>query len=262
MEILTKLTPAEVHLIREHKDVEFRDLLKYTFTDLLLKKVIRLDEEEKQSNPRSPVRILTYVSKGENFDEYKARPHETPFLEPFVKSPDLAIIIRHYIRMCYEETNPFRKYVFKMLLENTKPMIAINSGFLYHIFSLIRLTKEGKGTKRMIDSAINDLEKRVPELMESDPAAAFEILHKIQGNIYFLRTIDFEVLRKIDKEMTREENRSFDTGTFGCAGCFVYFDTYADSFDSGYDSSGAGGDSGGCSSCSGCSGCGGCGGCS
>ena len=86
MELLTKLTPAETYLILENSKCDFRNLLKYTLIDLLIKNVLKAEDHEEQSHPRNPIRIVSYVSTGSNFSTYTPKPHELPFLQPFQKS--------------------------------------------------------------------------------------------------------------------------------------------------------------------------------
>ena len=83
MKILSKITPAETMLIKDSSSVELKNLMKYTFMDLLLKKVIEIKEVNKKSHPRDKyIRTYTYVVSGKNFSKYKPKKHELIYLNP------------------------------------------------------------------------------------------------------------------------------------------------------------------------------------
>ena len=144
------------------------------------------------------------------------------------------------------------------MLSNDILRESINSGFFSRLFVSITLTHQGEETKRGGDKALHGLEKELPRLIEANPKGASEVLRKINGNVFLLGSFNFELLDKIDDELTHEIRRQKKDTSSGCSGCYTYFDSYSDSFDSGFDS--ADGGSSGCGG-SGCSGCGGCGGC-
>ena len=265
MDVLSKLTPSETHLIRENSNASFKDLLKFTLIDLILKKALKSEEHEHQSHPSNPVRLINYISPGAKFESYSYRPHELVFLEPFLKSRDLEIMFRHLVKMGYENARNRRKFIFDDLYHNEMVKRCIHNNLFYRYVGPISLTAEGNKAKSLIDKDIESLEKKLPDLIENDPKAALEILNRITGNIFLLKSFDFELLRKIDDELTKEIAKRSDDGTSGCGGCFVFIDSYSDAFDGGFDSadgSDGGGGCGGDAGCSGCSGCGGCGGCS
>ncbi|MGL1888303.1 MAG: hypothetical protein OCD76_17440 [Reichenbachiella sp.] len=263
MEILTKLTPAETYLLHENSNCEFKNLLKYTLIDLLVKKVLISEDIEQQSHPRSPVRIMRYVSIGPKFKNYKPRPHELPFLKPFQKSEELQLLFKHLVKVSYENSGSKKSFVFDLLLKNETISESIKNDFFKRLFVNFSLTEKGVFQNSEITNTLMKLEDELPRLIEKDPKAASELLNKINGNVFLLKSFDFELLKKVSEEFDKEMNptSSYDP-SWGCSGCYVYFDTYSDSFDSDYSS--VGGDSGcsGGSGCSGCSGCGGCGGCS
>ena len=54
MEILSKLSPAETLLIKDGNRTSFKDLLKYTLADLILKKVLKSDIRPDPNNDEKP----------------------------------------------------------------------------------------------------------------------------------------------------------------------------------------------------------------
>ncbi len=256
MEILTKLTPAETLLLTANSKASFKDLLKYT-------KVLKSQEYEDQARPDDPIRTVSYVTVGPAFDGYRCRSHERVFLDPFLKDKELDILFRHLVKMGYENASTKASFVFDRMLSNDVLHESINSGFFSRLFVSITLTNKGEKTKKGIERALRELEKELPRLIEASPKGASEVLRKINGNVFLLGSFDFELLDKIDDELTNEIRRQKKDTSSGCSGCYTYFNSYSESFDSGFDSadggsSGCGG--GGCGG-GGCSGCGGCGGC-
>ena len=139
------------------------------------------------------------------------------------------------------------------------------SNFINGFFGRIILTEKGNELQSGIKTTLLQLGDTLPELITTDKKQALEILKVINGNIFLVPGLDFEILRDIDKELEEKIDQQFDDTYYGCGGCFTSYSDNSGSFDGAFDSadsssSGGFGD-GGCSSCSGCSGCGGCGGC-
>ncbi|MBL6446020.1 hypothetical protein JMN32_06850 [Fulvivirga sp. 29W222] len=257
MEILNKLSPAETYLIRATSDATFKDLLKYTLSDLLLKKVLHYEERILQSNEKSPERMVSYISTGENFLNYDALKHEVPFLKAFFKNPEIDIMFRHIVKMGYDEAGSKNNYIFTHLLSNPLMKEKVKGGVINRLFNRVRLTDLGIRAKSQINDAFEKLEIELPTLLEKSPEKALELLKKINGNVFLIEGIDFEQLIKVDSEITDEINRQNQSSSY--LNPLMYFTSESFPFDSDFDS--ADGCGSGCSSCSGCSGCGGCGGC-
>lgn len=263
MEILTKLTPAETYLINENVNCDFKSLLKYTMIDLLVKKVLKLEDVDHQSHPSNPIRIVTYVSVGLNFESYKPKPHELPFLVPFRKSPDLELMFRQMVKVSFENSGSKRSFIYDLLIKNGIIGKSLKNDFFKRLIGSISLTEEGLRHKANISNALKKLEIELPLLIEQTPKRASKILEQIKGNVFLLKTFDFELLKKVGGEYNREMKPTEFDDSISWSEYYVDYDFYSDSFDSGYSS--VDGDSSGCSGasgCSGCSGCGGCGGCS
>ena len=153
MEILTKLTPAETLLLTANSKASFKDLLKYTLVDLLLKKVLKSQEYEDQARPDDPIRTVSYVTVGPAFDGYRCRPHERVFLDPLLKDKELDILFRHLVKMGYENASTKASFVFDRMLSNDVLHESINSGFFSRLFVSITLTNKGEKTKKGIEKS-------------------------------------------------------------------------------------------------------------
>jgi len=267
MEILTKLTPAETYLLRDGNTASYQNLLKYTLVDLLFKKVLKSVYRTSGSEKDDKVH---YIAVGENYSSYKPKVHEQVFLSAFTFSRDLEVIFDQLIKMGFQNGGGERRFIFRHLFKSTHISTCVKNSFFKRLFATIELNEEGKSTKTKIISALDKLEKEYPKLLDENKEAANEILNKIGGNIFLLKSFKFELLAKIDSEIDRQlQNEGIDRDiedSFLMS--FIYFDAFSDAFDESYDSfdsldSGCSTDSGcsgGYSGCSGCSGCGGCGG--
>ncbi len=268
MEILTKLTPAEVCLIRNRNYASYKELLRLTMADLTLKRVIRKitvsgDNSETQ-----------YVSPGENFSVYQAKSHEAIFLSPFKKDQELEIRLDHYIKLIVQKAQNKRVYIFARLLRATGFGTNVKQGLFNKLFCTIRLTDSGKQLRAELMKVFSILEKQLPELIQNDKESALVILDAIYGNVFLVNGLDHGLLTDIDKALEsnlikrNKPNKPTKSsgGGFGCAGYFGGYDDTGSSFDHAFDSVTDSGGSG-CGGGAGCSGCGGggcgggCGGC-
>ncbi|MCF8277879.1 MAG: hypothetical protein K9J17_14185 [Flavobacteriales bacterium] len=264
MEILSKLTPAETHLVMATTDAELKNMMKYTFMDLLLKQVIQTKRITKQAHRNDRARVYTYVVAGKNFLSYKPLRHEEIFLSPFYTSQSLELLFRHLVTMGFQNADGTNNYVHKRLIKSPNLKGIFEIGFFIQLFGTIKLTPQGNALQREIKRALDRLETELPQVIHSDKAKALEILLAIGGNIFLLKNLDFALLNQIDSELMKEfKKQRGENDSSGCYGCgdWHQYDHYGDSFDSDYDAADASFGDSGCSSCSGCSGCSGCGGC-
>jgi hypothetical protein len=256
---LSKLSPAQTYILIEGKDASQKDLLKYTFMDLLLKQVLATSKRNVKASKHDPLQVITYVSIGKNFRGYKPLAHELVFLQTFQKSKTLSIIFRHVVKMGYENSQGKKHY--QNIITNTKEFEGcIKRDFLDRLLSGFSLTEKGITLKNKLKEELVYLDEHLPSIINYDKQKSLEILKQIKGNIFLLKNIDFEMLAEIDKKLIEEMNPRNDNSSNGCSGCVSTWDTYGHdwhSFDSSCSSCNS--DSGG-SGCSGCSGCGGCGG--
>ena len=99
MELLSILTPAETHLVLEKSEANLKDLMKYTFMDLLLKRAITIEEVKRQPHQNDQTRIYSYVIAGKNFRNYKPLAHEMIYLRSYYKSKTIKVLFRHLVAM-------------------------------------------------------------------------------------------------------------------------------------------------------------------
>jgi hypothetical protein len=259
MDKLGDLTPAETLLLIESSGASQKDLLKYTLMDLLLKGVLKTEKKKFQASPHDPIIQIKYVSKGANFSMYNSMPHEKFFLSIFLTKNISRVLFRHLIKMGYENSIS-KSFLHKAIYSNSDISKFIKTGFIYSIFNRFGLSNEGKEVGKKLKNEIANLEKIFPKMISSDQRKALEILTVIKGNVFLLETLDFKLLRKIDKTLLEEINAQNYSSDFGYVGCSSWsdFNDYSHSFDSSCGSGDSGCSSSGCSS--GCSGCGGCGG--
>jgi hypothetical protein len=268
MKILSKITPAETLLIRDCTSVQLKDLMKYTFMDLLFKKVIEIKKINKKSHTRDKyIRTYTYVISGKNFSKYKPKTHELIYLSPFIKSQSIQILFNNFIKMAYDTSNGSWNYK-KSTRNNREITPYFKQTFLLNLFRLNRLTDNGTKLKKEISNYLNDIDSKIDNLLHNDKKKGLELLLRIGGNIFLLRNLNFQLLKTIDKELLNQQkvlyNETYDPDCdywlyidfFEDDYMFdSYFDSFDDtlnSFDSEFDASGCSSDDSGCSSCGGC----------
>lgn len=261
MKILSKITPAETMLVKNSDSVKLKDLMKFTFMDLLLKRVIEIKEVNKRAHPRDKyIRTYTYVISGKNFSQYKPKNHELIFLSPYFKSKSIQILFKNFIKMVYDSSNGNWNYT-KSVRSNKGIDLNFKQTFFTNLFRLNVLTAKGIEVQKKIVAYLN----MIDNMLLNDNKKGLELLLNIGGNIFLLENLDFQLLKKIDKELIiRQKNLYKDTYDSDSDWELYFdffedeyrFDSYFESFDDTLDSFGSEFDASGCSSCD--SGCGGC----
>lgn len=250
---LSKLTPAEV-LILTKNDVSQQEILKITFVDLLLKKVLRTFEVERQPHINQEIRIYKYIGIGQNFKYYKSLNHESIFLSPFVHDNSLEILFRNLVRIGYQNSKSLAA-LKNEILRSPNLNGCFSQNIFQKIFQSYSITQYGSDLKRKVQQEIQTLSDEFSVVNDLENQKAIDLIKLIGANIFLLINVDYELLKQIDHLLGIEmaKNNSIDVDT-GYSGCSSTFDDYSVNFDSGCSSNS------GCGGNSGCSGCGGCGG--
>ncbi|WP_159017877.1 hypothetical protein [Algibacter sp. L3A6] len=274
MDILSKITPAETLLLKYGSSAELKDLMKYTFMDLLLKQVIKIDKVDRKVHPNDKyIRSYTYIVAGENLKKYKYNKHELIFLSPFLKSKSIQILFKNYFKMVFDLSKG--SWSYKKLVRSSENIYPyFKSHFWAKLFRAIILTDKGALVRNDIVAYLNDLDRGIDKLMHDDKQKGLEVLLRIGGNVFLLKNLDFEFFKNIDKSFISHQktltNNSDDTYIYW----WVYsdddnfdnvfdlisggFDDVLESFDSEFDANSCSSwdnDSSGCNSCDGCGGC-------
>jgi hypothetical protein len=269
MKLLAEITPTETLLLLDGSKTEFRDLLKYTLMDLCLKRVLEVKETTKEYRTSRSVRyrVIKYVVKGKQFDQYTPKAFELVYLVPFQKSPDLKVIFSKLVKVAYDSVKLEHQYR-SLILQDSQIACLISKNLVQKLFFGFSLNKKGELARKEIVSLLKSVDNQIAKLLASDPKAALEILLTLGGNLFLLKNIDFSLLRNIDQALldaTKMEGNyrfSHDSSwVFYDLAFNVFFENgvdFFDSFDSFFDSAGCSSHDSGCSSCGGCSGCGGC----
>lgn len=272
MNILSKLTPAETLLLKYCGTAELKDLVKYTFMDLLLKNVIKIDNVEKKAHARDThIRSYTYIVAGKNLKKYKYKGHEFMFLSAFLKSESIQILFSSYVRMVYDSAQGNWNYK-KLIKSSDNINLYFKETFFSKLFRNLLLTKNGSNVRSNIVSSLDKMDEEVSKLTARDTEKALEIMMSIGGNIFLLKNLNFELLRDIDEALinNRKHIRSDLDDTY--IDFWIYldgdslhnifdsiydgFNDVLEAFDSEYDASSCSSfDSDGCNSCDGCGGC-------
>jgi len=265
MKILSQITPAETLLIKNSNSLQLKDLMKFTFMDLLLKKVIEIKEINKRPHPLDTIVVkYTYVIAGKNFKKYKPKNHELIYLSPFGKNISLQILFKHFIQIAHDYANSNWKYK-KLTRSNQEINKYFKQAFWPNLFRINKLTKNGIILKNEISSYLNGIDEDIDNLLNNDTAKALKLLLSIGGNIFLLKNLDFQLLKHIDKELINQQKLldgdNYDTDSDWWLYMDFFeddnmFDSYFDSFDDTIDSFDSEFDTSDCSSCdSGCDGC-------
>jgi len=258
---LSEFTPAETLLLTQGSHVLLKDLLKYTFMDLLLKKVLLHTRKKYQPDARSVAVTMKYISAGALFNSYQPLPHEQVFTSPFEQGKR-NIQFRFMIKMAYEEASKYSDFD-PVILQSPSINRFVRKNIFQRLFGGYGWTPEGKALAEVLKKELRSLDKNLPDWMAQDQKKALEVFVAIKGNVFLLKNVDFTLLRNFDKEIQQLQSVSSDTTSWGYD--MVAFDSswisdshHSSSWDTSFDSSWDSGS--GCSSDAGCSGCGGCGG--
>lgn len=274
MKHLSRLSPAEAILLIKGKDANLKDLLKATFLDLLIRRVLKIEIVDVESRSGRHFRTNKYISIDINFHSAKLNDQNMCYLSPFLKINIIQILFRNLVKMGFQNAKSTKNFQ-KKLINSPNLEGFTKQNLLQTIFGGFALTPSGEAFKNDLKKEIISAEQKLIDLLDSNPKLALEELSKLGGHAIHFNKIDFNEINRLEyeivfeKEKTKQKEGDSETSGYGgCSGCSTWSDfdhnsSYFDnscSNDSGCSSSSSGCSGGGCSGCGG-SGCGGCGGC-
>lgn len=252
MKYLSELTPAETCLVLHGESAALRSLLRYTFLDLLLKKVLVVHQIQRQAHPKDPAKVYKYVMPGTAFPDYRHRVHEIVFLSPFKRDHGLKILFQNLVKMSYEKAESDKMY-YSYIIANPFMKPNFRRSFYQKMVGGFGYTAEGLNLKEILKKEVRDVEEELSVLLKTNREKANEILKRIGGNVFLINVVDGSLGEEFDKGPRKPLDQ-----TTGCSTTCSGFDHHSSDFDNSCaaDTNGCSGD-GGCSGGDGCGGCGG-----
>jgi hypothetical protein len=144
MNLLSKLKPAETLLLLDGSKSDFKNLMKFTFMDLVLKQVLVVKESVRtiKSGRGYKEQRIKYVVIGKNFKNYKPSAFERIYLTTFDKSPELKAVLTKLIKVAYDSIHLERKYR-RTILNSIPIKQCFKISLLNQLMGSFSLTSEG-----------------------------------------------------------------------------------------------------------------------
>jgi hypothetical protein len=199
-------TPAETWLLLYGSSSSLKDLLKVTFMDLILKKVIQSVEFYRTPKGNQKPRFYKYITIDKNFSSYQPKLHELVFLAPFYVNVEEKILFRHLIAKGYKKS--ISKNHYQDLITQTN---VLKGAFSQSVFQMIfggrDLTEMGLKLKNDSIQELLLLEDVLPKQLSNQPKEALKTLTNIHGNIFLLQNVVFDLKTEIEQDFMMELKR-------------------------------------------------------
>jgi len=200
---LSELKPAGTKLILE-PNTELIELLKLTLFDLTLKQVLIIKKSLKRSHPRDPhLREYVIVETGKNYSKYKPNKFEEYFTERI--DEDSYFQLKAYLRAIFKEIPSEYKHK-KEIVHDLQIKDLFKSDLITSIFSWLKTNPKGNKLKKDITEYLNEVDGNIGNLIENEPDKALELILFLQGNIFLLKNLKFELLEKLKLISTVRSN--------------------------------------------------------
>lgn len=203
---LSELKPAGTKLILDSR-TDLIELIKLTLFDLTLKQVLVIKKTFRKSHQRDPhLREYVIVRTGKNFAKYEPSRFEQYFINRINK--DSYFQLKIYLRAVINEIPSEYRHRIE-IVENLRINQFFNDSFVLSIFSVLRINKKGKTLRSDISQYLNEVDEHIGILIDKEPEKALELILFLQGNIFLLKNLKFELLEKLklvsDIRMNRDD---------------------------------------------------------
>jgi hypothetical protein len=207
---LSELKPAGVKLILDPK-TDLVELLKLTLFDLTLKKVLVIKKMFKKPHPRDPyLREYTIVETGENFEKYNPNQYEKYFTRRIDK--DSYVQLKPYLRAICKEVETESQHKNE-IIQNLEILDLFKRDFFLVFFSIFKTNQKGNKLKIAISEYLKDIDRNIANLIEHDPEKSLKLIMFLQGNIFLLKNLKFELIEKlklVSTAHTTKDKQYFD----------------------------------------------------
>lgn len=204
---LSELKPAGTKLILDPK-TELTELLKLTFFDLTLKQVLIIKKAQLKSHARDPhLRQYIVVETGKYFSKYKPNSYEKHFTD--LIDEDSYFKLKPYLRAISKKI-PSEYTYKKEVIHDLKLKSNFKNGFIYIVFSWLKTNTIGNNLKKEIQEYLDEADENIVTLIENEPKKALELILYLQGNIFLLKNLKFELLEKLKSISTVSPNNDAD----------------------------------------------------
>lgn len=196
------ISPVDALIIQYPKGVTGKELIKFTFLELLYQGVFKINEEwRKVHNNSSYERKYIYIEKGPGFSSFVGKLYHKPFLLPF-KNRDVRFQLHLLLRKIVKEfknTSRFkRKAVFYQLKKEGYLHDAVGLSFV----NLIFLTKKGRDFQLALKDNLREELRRLTD--ECTPETVEQVKTKLGACILLLLDEERELKEKISNILKKE----------------------------------------------------------
>jgi hypothetical protein len=191
---LSELKPAATKLILE-PNTDLIELLKLTLFDLALKQVLIIKKTLRKSHPRDPhLREYVVVETGKNYARYSGNKFEEFFTERIDEESYFQLKV--YLREIYKDIPTVNKFKNQIISDLSIKNLFRND-IISSVFSIIKTNTKGNQLKKDFEDYLSYIDDNIGDLINNEPEKVLQILLFLQGNIFLLKNLKFELLESL-----------------------------------------------------------------
>lgn len=206
---VNKYLPAEILYLLSDAKPDEKHLLKVTLIDLILKRVLKNDEFQYAHGPYNIDHVYAYISAGKAFDEYTTTPFEKIFTDVIASDKEAQHWSKLYVKACYKNAANEKSIIsmVRHLLseKHSETLYAVNRKNVF--FKLYHLNQSGQMLASKLSEEIAKINKVIHYLAKTDQRAALKIIKMLNGNVLFLPSFTYQMLRISDQVLLTDMER-------------------------------------------------------
>ncbi len=209
---ISSFTPAQTLMITAPLGVSGKNLLKYSFLDLVFKGVLQVYTEWRLSHPRDPrERRYTLVSRGKNYNSYSSTIHQQPFVQPF-EEYDCEFQVRSLLKRVYEKCERSTGFKFNYVYPELKKHGYFHSSFGLKNLNIFFLNSAGKRLKSQFKDQLSQAEQLLSRYAEEENSKAIEVVNQLGSNLLLLENFNAELMESLRPMLAHFDQNFHDKG--------------------------------------------------
>jgi len=189
----TFFSAAETSMLLSPSKSDGKEMLMFTFMEMLLHKVFTVKFEMHRPHPKERESIHTFLYRGENFYAFRPRKHQEIFIEAFPDDKD-KIQLRPFAKNVYASIGGFSEYKKYYIYYPLSHGGYFRKSNLLSRMNFYFLSEKGQELQKLYSKKLGEVNSGFISWIKADPGKAVNSTMELGASIMLIKDFDFKML--------------------------------------------------------------------